>query len=361
MHEEDGRRLKVEQTRTLCQTIFQRTGMSAQDARVVTDNLLFADLRGISTHGITRTGLYFSRAKDGHYNTQPKSRILNEMPGSFVLDGDNGYGAVIGSQAMRLAIQKAKETGVCLGTVCHSNHFGAASYYTQMAAEQDMIGFCCTNSPPNMAPFGSCEAMLGTNPFSVAIPAGQFSPVVLDIASSVVARGNILNAAKNEKSIPLGWAIDQNGNPTTDAEQALQGAVLPFGGHKGSGIAIVIDILSGILSGAAFGSHIRQLTQQSKKNVGEGADIGHVFLAVNISPFQEPATFKTRVDQMIMELKNAKKAPGVQEILYPGELEQHRAEESCRLGIWVGQGTYQELLKLCSSLGLLEDFRNCLM
>lgn len=361
MHEDAGLRLSIPQTRTLCEAIFQRAGLSAQDAATVADNLVFADLRGISTHGITRVCTYFARAKEGYHNTVPHIKLLRETPGSFLLDGDNGYGAVVGTRAMRLAIEKAKQNGVCLGSVCHSNHFGAASYYTLMAAERDMVGFCCTNSPPNMAPYGSREPMLGTNPFSTAVPAGQYPPMVLDIATSVVARGNILNAAKNGRSIPAGWAIDREGNPTTDAQKALQGAVLPFGGHKGSGIAIIIDVLSGILSGAAFGRGIRQLTPEGMKDGGTGADIGHLFLALDIYAFQDPDEFKARMDRLITELKQAERTPETREILYPGELEQRRMAENLNLGIPVGQGTYQELMALCSSLGLSESLQSCLM
>ena len=214
-----------------------------------------------------------------------------------------------------------------------------------------MIGFSCTNGPPNMAPFGSREPILGTNPFSVAIPAGKHPPMILDVATSTVARGNILNAAKENRPIPDGWAMDKDGNPTNDPQLALQGSVLPFGGHKGSGIAIVIDAMCGILSGAAFGRHISKLTGSPE---GKGADIGHFFMAIDIAALQDVDQFKVRMDQMIDELKGAEKSAGVSEILAPGELEVRKTRYNQENGIAVSGATLRELLALCSDLGVEE-------
>jgi LDH2 family malate/lactate/ureidoglycolate dehydrogenase len=301
-------RLDSEQVRPFCSQILQGVGMTQKYADTVVDNLIFADLRGVSSHGISRMKTYSDRARKGYCNVSPNIRILRDKGSSILLDGDNGYGAVVGKTAMELTMERAKEYGCAICSVCNSNHFGAASYYTTMASGNDMIGFCCTNSQPNMAPYGSKEPLIGTNPFSIAIPAGEYPPVVLDIATSVVARGNILNAAKEGKSIPDGWAMDKDGNPTNDAQLALQGSVLPFGGHKGSGIAIAIDAICGILSGAAFGQHIRQLTEEGMRGAeGKGPDVGHLFAAISIAPLQDIGIFKVRMDQMINELKSAEK------------------------------------------------------
>ena len=259
---------------------------------------------------------------------------------------------------MELCIAKAKEYGSAVCSVRRSNHFGAASYYTAMASSQDMIGFSCTNSPPNMAPFGSRESILGTNPFSVALPAGKHPPMILDIATSNVARGNILNAAKENRPIPDGWAIDKHGNPTNDPQLALQGSVLPFGGHKGSGIAIVIDAMCGILSGAAFGRHISKLTGDTQ---GTGANIGHFFMAIDIAALQDVAQFKVRMDQMIDELKAAEKSAGVSEILAPGELEARKSQYNQKNGIAVSGATLKELLSLCAELSVEEHLLDSLL
>lgn len=333
-----ARRLDCSKAAALCQRIFKTIGLAEDAAQTVSDSLIFADMRGISTHGITRVKMYCDRARSGIYNVSPDLKLINETDGAFLLDADNAFGAVAGTKAMELAIAKAGKTGTGFGSVAHSSHFGAASFYSMMAASKGMIGFCCTNGPANMAPFGSREPMLGTNPFSVAVPTASFGPVVLDIATSVVARGNILNAAKDGKPIPEDWAIDQDGNSTTDPAAALKGAILPFGGHKGSGIAIMINVLSSILSGSQ-----------------DGSKIGHSFLAIDIKALQDLNQFESSMDTMIEELKSAKKAQGVKEILYPGELEARRCEESKRSGIPISEGVYKELSDVCSSMNLLQE------
>ena len=352
-------RLRCEETRTLCEMIFMRTGLTEEAARVVTDNLLFADLRGIRTHGITRTSLYVSRARRGYYNVAPKFRVLSETSGTILMDGDNGFGAVNGAEAMRLTIHKAEENGIGLGLVQHSNHYGAASYFSMMAAKKGMIGFTCTNGPANMAPTGSAVGLVGTNPFSIAVPNGDSFPLVLDVATSVVARGKIIDAAKNGESIPVGWAIDDHGKPTTDPNAALLGAVLPFGGHKGSGMAIMIDILSGVLSGAAFGCHVAQTKSKTEKqNI---SDIGHMFLVMRISALQSEQGFESRIRQMTDELKNASKAQGTEEILLPGEPEARKEAENLRLGIPVSRAIFAELQKLCASMDMRNLLERCIV
>ena len=345
-------RLDCEKIRPVCRQILQKLGMSSKDADTVVDNLLFADLRGVSSHGISRMKLYSDRARKGYYNVAPQLQIVNDRGGALLLDGGNGYGAVAGKAAMDLVMERAKKYGCAVCAVRRSNHFGAASYYTAMAAAKDMIGFSITNGPANMAPFGSKESMVGTNPFSVALPAGKHPPMILDVATSVVARGKIINASKEGKSIPDGWAMDRDGNPTNDAKLALAGSVLPFGGHKGSGIAIVIDAMCGVLSGAAFGRHIRQLTEAGMAGAepGSGADIGHLFVAIDIAALQDVDAFKSRMDLMIDELKAAEKAPGVTEILAPGELEARKAQYNAENGITVSGATILELINLCREL-----------
>jgi LDH2 family malate/lactate/ureidoglycolate dehydrogenase len=345
---DDHYRVPAEKVKNLCNQLFQKVGLSKQDAEIVADNLIFADIRGVSSHGATRTASYINRAQTGFYNISPNIQILEDKGGLILLDGDNGFGAVISKVAMDLTLARAKEIGCAICSVRNSNHFGAASYYTTMASRIDMIGFCCTNSPANMAPYGSKNSMIGTNPFSIAIPAGEYPDVVLDIATSIVARGNIINAVKEGKPIPDGWAIDKEGYITNDAELALQGSVLPFGGYKGSGISIMIDAICGVLSGAEFGKHIlKSAGEASISGKNRGSGIGHLFLAIDISPLQEINLFKSRIDQMISEIKSAELAPNASEILVPGELEVRNFQNSKQSGILLSEATISELTELC--------------
>lgn len=352
-------RLRYREAHEMCEAVLVHAGLDADAARIVTENLLLADLRGISTHGITRLKLYVSRIKNGIYNVTPTIRVLRESEGTLLIDGDNGLGAVVGSEAMKLTIQKAERHGVGLGFVQHSNHYGAASYFAMMAVPKGMIGFSCTNGPANMAPTGCATGMVGTNPLSVAIPRSGSFPLVLDIATSVVARGRIMNAAKNGEPIPVGWAIDQDGRPTTDAQAALLGAVLPFGGHKGSGMSIMIDILSGVLTGAAFGCHVGQTKQDQRTSDKKMCNIGHMFLAINISKLQPREEFDERIEQMVREIKSAPRTEGTDEVLLPGELEAKKEVKNRRDGIPVSYGVFSELKELCASAKIEDLLINC--
>jgi LDH2 family malate/lactate/ureidoglycolate dehydrogenase len=217
-----------------------------------------------------------------------------------------------------------------------------------LAAEEGMIGFSCTNGVSNLAPFGSKEGMLGTNPFSMAVPMKDSFPLVLDVACSVTARGNISNFKKENKEIPLGWAIDADGNPTTDPAKALVGAVLPFAGHKGSGIAIMVDVLCGVLNAGVTSKHVRE-------DKSTGPNVGHTMIAIDIAAFEDPDEFDARIKAFAAELKAAEKAPGFNEIFLHGELESQRSEYNIAHGIKMGRGAFAELCETCKEYGIEED------
>ena len=243
------------------------------------------------------------------------------------------------TKAMRMCMEKARTSGIAMCSVRAGTHFGIASYYTMQAASEDMIGYACSNAPATMAPWGGVTPMLGTNPFSMSVPAGKHRPLVFDSASSIVARGKINLAEIEDRPIPLGWAIDQQGRPTTDATEALKGSVLPFGEHKGYGIALMIDILSGILSGAAYGPHLGPLWN----NVESYQNLGFFLLAIDIASFRDIEEFKGQIDQMIDEIKASKPAPQVDEILMPGEIESRNEAYNRKHGIVVGPGVLHDL------------------
>ena len=332
-------RLNVEAALQIVQRIFVAAGLPQADAAVVADNLVQADLRGHGSHGIARLRVYCDRIRTGFVARAPAIQIINETQAAFHLDGGHGMGAVVAAKAMRMCVEKARSSGVAMCSVRAGTHFGIASYYTVQAAAHDMIGFACSNAPAAMAPWGGITPMMGTNPFSIAVPAGNHRPLVLDSSSSIVARGKINLAEIENRPIPLGWAIDKEGYPTTDATTALKGSVLPFGEHKGYGIALMIDVLAGVLSGADYGTHIGPLWDNSETH----QNLGFFLLAINIASFRKVEEFKGKIDQMIDEIKASQSAPQVDEILVTGEIEFRNEEYNRKHGIVVGPGVLRDL------------------
>lgn len=339
-------RVDAEGVRKILIKIFAADGILADNAAVVADNLITADLRGVSSHGVARIKSYLQRAKKENWNPDPQFRFT-EHGAVCLLDGDDGFGSMVGTAGMKKAIELAKVHGIGMCEVKKSAHYGMASYYALMAAKEGLIGFSCTNGVSNLAHFGSMEGMLGTNPFSVAVPAEEF-PLVLDVACSVTARGNISNAKREGKDIPLGWAIDAEGNPTTDAAKALVGAVLPFAGHKGSGIAIMVDIMCGILNSGVTSKHVREDTTT-------GPNVGHMMIAIDPEAFMTKEEFKERLEKYKKELANAKKAPGVEKIYLPGEIEAEKEGFNKENGIKMGNGAFKELCEACAEYGIDEN------
>ena len=239
-----------------------KVGVAESEAREIIDNLIQADLRDVESHGVVRLPIYVKRLAVRAINPRPKIRIVRETATSAVVDGDNGMGQLVGLRAMRIAIEKGNQGGgMCaFVSVRNSNHYGAAASFAQMACAHDMIGFSYTIGGINhMVPWGGAEARLGNNPFAIAIPAGEERPVVLDMACSVAARGKIIVAAKEGTAIPPDWAVGPDGQPTTDAVEALKGFVQPVGGPKGYALTLTIGLLSSMLSGAAFGSEVTHM------------------------------------------------------------------------------------------------------
>jgi len=340
--------LEVEAARRFCEQVFTAAGIAERDARTVTENLIAADLRGLASHGISRVRVYVDRLQSGQVNKKPEIRILKDLPGLIHLDGDNGLGAVVGLEAMEMCIARAELNGSCVCSVRRANHFGIASFYTMRAVAKGMVGIAASNNPPNMAPWGGITPMIGTNPFSIAVPAKRHKPLVLDMSSSIVARGRINVAEIEKRPIPEGWAIDREGNPTTNATAALQGSVLPFGQHKGYGIALMVDMLAGILSGAAFSNKVGQLWG-NKETV---QDIGLYFSVVNPAVTLGVDAFAERVDILIDDLKSSTPTPGTKEVLVPGEIEFANEEKNRTRGLLVGPGVLKDLESLRSDYGI---------
>lgn len=340
--------------REVCTELFKAYGLEDEGAATVADCLITADLRGVASHGTVRIKSYLERARKEHWNPRPNIQFEQHGAACSVF-GDDGFGALVGTAAMKKAIEIAKEYGVGVCAVRRSSHFGMASYYSLMAAKENMIGFCCTNGVSNLAPYGAMEGMLGTSPFAAAVPVEDKPPVSLDISCSVTARGKISNALREKKEIPTDWALGTDGYPTTDPAEAIKaGALLPMGGHKGSGISIIIDSLCGVLSGGSTAKHVRE-------DPDSGPDVGHFFVALNIEAFRSVEDFKKDSARMCDDLKNAKPRPGVEEVFIPGEQAAKKAEKNLSRGIQIGRGGFAEMLEVCGKYGLEDRLRECLI
>lgn len=337
-----------QELRELCQRLMMQEGMSETDALVCADNLVDADLAGVESHGVSRMTNYMKRLRTRVVSPAATPEIIEEHAASLYIDGKNAMGMVASSFAMQRCIEKAKESGVCFATVQHSNHFGMAAYYSQMASSNKMIGFSSTNAPPNLAPWGSSQKYMGTNPISISAPTLCGEPITLDMAPSVVAMGKIILAAKLGQKIPEGWVVDKEGNPCTDPVIGQYGTLLPIGGPKGSGIAIFVEILCGILAGAACGPHINHFWQ----DFVNPQNVGHVFLALDIDKFCGYTVFLNALDSLVSELKGLPKTPGTKEIYMPGEIENLRRAERKANGIQMSDSVYQELQVLAEQYGL---------
>lgn len=326
---------------------FQHVGLSRAHARQVTDSMIVANLRGVDTHGVVRSGAYLDRLHARLVNPRPELRITRTYPWAVSIDADNAMGAVAANYAMDLVLEQAGKFGLGGATVKHSNHFGAASVYALRAAEAGCIGIVLSPASKSLAPFGSMEPMFGTNPIAMACPAGRHAPWVMDMATSVAARGHIRIAARRGEPIPEGWALDSQGKSTTDAEASLKGVMLPFAGAKGSALAMMVDILGGVLSGSAFGGDIRDMNTDSTAP----QNVGHFFMAFKIDAFMPDDAFAARMDEEIRRLKALKPAAGFSEVKYPGEHEAHLAVLRAENGIPISSETLKVLLSVACQTG----------
>ncbi len=310
--------------------IFERLGLPDGDAGTVAACLVSANLRGLDSHGVSRIPIYAKRLRLGLVNPRPNLQVSRTAPGAALVDGDNGMGMVVGTRAMAEALAIAREVGLGLAGVRRSTHYGMAASYVLQAIAAGQIGFAFTNSSPGMAPYGGSKPVLGVNPLAVGVPAGQRSPFVLDMAMSIIARGKMRLAAMQGESIPEGLGLDREGQPTTDGMQVFGGGtVLPFGEAKGSGLAVWMEIMAGVLTGAAFAGEMRSLYEDFS---GPQA-IGHLFLAIRPDLFMSREEFARRMDTMLERFKDAEPVPGVDEVFMPGEPEERQASRRACTGI----------------------------
>jgi LDH2 family malate/lactate/ureidoglycolate dehydrogenase len=331
--------------------VYASAGMPPADARTVADTLVQADLWGHQSHGVMRLSWYLARLKAGVAKAVADPKFVVDAGAVAVIDGGDAMGQVLTLHAMHDAIRRAKAHGVGAVGLRNSNHFGTALYYTLAAAREGCIAFLSTNASPAMAPWGGRKKTVGTNPWSWAAPAGSCPPMVLDIANTGVARGKIYLAKQKGLSIPEGWAIDAEGAPTTDASAAIDGIILPMAGHKGYAIAAMMDMLSGVLTGSAFGGGVFGPYQTEHKS---GA--GQMMIVLDIEKFQPLAEFNARMEQMIAELKSVPLAQGYDEIFYPGEIEARNEAKNRRDGVMLPADTIADLVKVSHATGVAPPF-----
>jgi len=340
--------------------VFKHFGVPGADARLAADVLIKSDLRGIDSHGVARLHTYFEMLELGRINPKPKITIIREKASVATVDGDNGLGLVVGPKANEIAMDKAEQHGSGWVSVCNTNHFGIAGYYPLKALERDLIGWAMTNTTKLVAPLWGAERMLGTNPIAIAFPGLKEPPIVIDMATSAVAYGKIEIALRKNEPVPKGWIVDKTGRETTKPQDMIDGgAQLPLGsdremgGHKGYGLASMVDILCCVLSGANWGPFAPPFALRQEipeRSVGKG--IGHFFGAMQIDGFIDKDEFKNQIDEWIKVFRNTKPAPGTNGPLIPGDPEREAETIRSKEGIPLLQPVVDDLLDISKQTGI---------
>jgi L-2-hydroxycarboxylate dehydrogenase (NAD+) len=343
--------------------VFRHLGVPEEDARTAATVLQAADLRGIDSHGVARLHTYFDMVQMGRIEVRPSITIVRESASTATVDGGNGLGLVVGPKANAIAMEKALAAGSGWVSVRNTNHYGIAGYYVLEALKRDLIGWSMTNATATVAPLWGAQRMLGTNPLAIAFPGLEEPPIVIDMATSAAAYGKIEIARRVGKPIPLGWAIDRDGAPTTDPNAMIDGgAQLPLGstrdggGHKGYGLAVMVDVLSGILSGANWGPFTPPFALRQEipaRSVGKG--IGHFFGALRIDAFIDTDEFKRQIDDMVRTLRKTRPAPGTAGPLIPGDPEREAETIRRREGIPLVPAVVDELRDISRQTGIPLD------
>jgi LDH2 family malate/lactate/ureidoglycolate dehydrogenase len=336
-----------EDLRGLVARLFTASGL-AQDAAVrVAAALVEAELEGAPSHGVMLVDMYIERIRAGSVSTAASAQVISDRASAVVLDAGHALGQLTGEQAMALAVERAKRFGVGVAAVRHGFHFGTAGRYALQAAQAGCIGIAMCNTRPLMPAPGGAERVVGNNPVAVALPVAGPVPIVLDMATSEAAMGKIRMAEKAHRPIPPSWAVTSEGTPTTDPGAAIAGMLLPSGGAKGFGLAFVIDLMCGLLSGGAVGDEVRLLYG----NPVAPYDCSHLFMAIDVSHFCDPDEFRARATAAAMRIRGGKRAPGVSALFAPGEPEWRRREGSAGK-VQLAAETAGMLARLARELGV---------
>jgi LDH2 family malate/lactate/ureidoglycolate dehydrogenase len=305
---------------------FEQFGVPSAEAITVANSLVEAELEGQSSHGVVRVPFLLEQLDRGYINPRPKPNLLCERGATGLLDGDNGLGPVVGTRALEIAIAKSRKYGIGIVAVRRSNHLGALAFYVRRAATEGMLALATSNTPPAMAPPGGRTAVLGTNPIAAAFPSSDH-PIVVDMATTQAARGRILNAAATGQGIPETWAVDEDGQPTSDPHRALAGTLSPLGGAKGFALALIVEVLAGVLSGSAVGPEVVGTFKASSRP----SDIGHCFLAIDPTSFG--LGFEQRMHKLGETIRGVAVTDPTKPVRLPGDRRRRERQEHLRLGI----------------------------
>ena len=363
MPEGTGLRVSVDSLKAFCVRVLEALDVPDEDSRIVADVLVAADRRGVDSHGVARLRRYVAGLQHGTMLTHPDVRVVTETPATALIDAGAGLGHPVSYRAMQRAIQKAQDYGAGFVTVRNSNHFGIAGYYAMMALAHDCIGICLTNATPLVVPTFGQAPMLGTNPIALAAPAEQEYPFVLDMATSTVPMGKLEVYGRLEKPVPEGWAVDESGAPLADAGQAMAqarlgtgGGILPLGGsgeslggHKGYGLALLVEVLTAVLSGAAYSRLIPPRPPGTERSP---ANLGHFFGAWRVEAFRPAAEFKADMDSLQRLLKGTRRIAGEDRIYVHGEKEYETTERRTRDGIPLIPNVVADLRSIADELGV---------
>jgi LDH2 family malate/lactate/ureidoglycolate dehydrogenase len=346
---ENTRRYSAGELTSFIERCLLALDLPAADAEIVADLMIEADLNGTDSHGIFRLPQYVQRIRDGGFNIRPKVRIERENAATALVDGDNAMGHLAMNFATRVAMEKAKTHGIGWVGVHHSNHAGPAALYAKIPLQEDMIGlYIAVGSSNHLPPWGGTELLLGTNPIAIAIPALEEAPIVLDMATSVSAFGKVRTHAQRGEPMPEGWMIDREGKPLTDAARAAEGFLLPIGGYKGYGLALIFGLLAGTLNGAAFGKDVIDFTADT----GSVTNTGQLIAAISIEAFMPVQAFKHQVDIVIRDMQGSATLPGYERVRVPGEGSAAARRERSRAGIALHPNLLGKLNNLAGELGV---------
>ena len=343
-----------------------RYGVPEAEGAITARVLVAADLRGIASHGVARLGRYLRGLQDGYIRPAVAFDIAEPAPALAAIDARNGIGQVVSDLAMDLAVRKARDHGVGIVTVRNSNHFGIAGYYALKAVAEGMVGMSLTNAAPLVVPTHGAEAVLGTNPIAFAAPGPEGAPFVLDMATSVVPRGKLEVYDRSRRQMPIGWAVDETGYDSRNPAQVLRnmvgrlgGGILPLGGrgetfsgHKGYGLALMVDVLCGVMSGSAYGLDVDNLTKPAGPGHDAAPRVGHFFLALDVARFMPLDQFCARMSGLFDMLRRSRKALDAARIYIHGEKEQIRTELHERSGIPIAENVFAALRKIAAECGI---------
>ncbi|MFD0668818.1 Ldh family oxidoreductase [Ramlibacter sp. MAHUQ-53] len=341
-------RIPVAQLARFIARVLETQGLPAADAATVGRLMAQAEAQGSDGHGAIRLAPYVRRIRAGGYNLTPDIRVTQERVAMALLDGDNGFGHLVMEKAARLAIEKARHCGIAWVGSHHSNHAGPASLYARMALEHDMVAlYFAVGNANHLPPWGGLDMLLSTNPIAVAVPAGEEAPIVLDMATTVAAYGKVKAKAQRGEQMPVGWMIDRQGQPLTDPTRSEEGFLMPIGGYKGYGLALVVGLLAGTLNGAAMGRQVIDFNKDYQTTTNTGQAIA----VIDPAAFGDVAAFKARVDQVIREMRASERMPGVDRIWLPGEQSHARRLENEQLGIALPAALRAQLDALAAEVG----------